>query len=188
MSAPQAEAEDLGPALQIEDALTVMVVILVLRVVLFVPLMSLDRARLDHAEKESFWETVYDMVRAKPAGPSERSLTAPYQDAFGLEGKAVTISDPGETGVRYIESADAEQNVLVIRLDAATQTYRSLYIQKFSNVPSFRHGRIKWSPQEKKWFTLDDQVDYAGTPESDRMQADYRRYREGASKLEPVRP
>jgi hypothetical protein len=179
MSMPNAEAEDLGPALQVEDALTVMVVILVLRVVLFVPLMSLDRARLDHAEKETWWEDIYAMVRAKP---SARALTAPYEDAFGLNGKSAALTDLEQGRVRYVESADAEQNVLVIRHDVAAQTYRSLYIQKFSNVPSFKHGRIKWSPQERKWFTLDDQVDYSGTPETESMDKEYRFFRKAAAR------
>ena len=166
-----AEAEDLGPALQVEDALTVMVVILVLRLVLFVPLMNLDRARLDHAETESYWELAYHRVRSAPAVPAGAEA---YADAFTLAGKSFSLGAPAAGGIRYLEIADVDQNLTVIRHDPGAQTYRSLFIQKFSNVPSFRHGRIKWSPRERKWFTLDDQVDYSGTPESEAMLKEYR--------------
>ncbi len=168
-----AEADDLGPALQVEDALTVMVVILVLRLVLFVPLMNLDRARLDHAEKETYWEQLYERLRS---APPDAAMAASYEDAFALGGKSARISAAGGGKLRFLEIADPDQNVTVIRHDLGGQGYRSLFIQKFSNVPSFRHGRIKWSPRERKWFTLDDQVDYAQTPESAAMLDEYREW------------
>lgn len=179
MSMPQAEAEDLGPALAVEDALTVMVVILVLRVVLFVPMMSLDRASLDHAEKETYWEAAYGRIRSGKSAPAH--FTA-YDGAFDLGGKAVVVSEPEGGRLRYLEVADEDRNILVIRHDVEAQAYRSMFIQRFSNVPSFRHGRIKWSPQERKWFTLNDVADYNQDAESQDMQKRYREWREGGGR------
>lgn len=173
MSMPDSEAEDLGPALAVEDALTVMVVILVLRVVLFVPMMNLDRARLDQAETETFWEKAYAWIRADRS-PADRS--APYDGAFDLSGKAVVVGEP-QGQVRFLEVADEDRNILIIRHDLGSQEYGSLFIQKFSKVPSYRHGRIKWSPKERKWFTLDNQVAYDQTPETRELETQYRAWR-----------
>ena len=165
------EGEDLGPALAVEDALTVMVVILVLRMVLLVPMMSLDKARLERPEKEGFWERAYSYILGhKEAGAVKGAQ--PYADAFEIDGNAVILSDVGGS-VRFVESADANNNLLVVRHDVGRQTYHSMYIQNFSAVPSFSHGKMKWSPQEKKWFRLNNEIDYTQTPESAQLQAQY---------------
>jgi hypothetical protein len=164
-----AEAEDLGPALAVEDALTVMVVILVVRMVLLVPMMSLDKARLERPEKESFWQKAYAFVLGNKE--SEEGIRS-YEDAFEIEGSAAILTDM-EGGVRFLEAADAEENLLVVRHDVKRQAYTSMYVQKFSAVPTFSHGRMKWSPQEKKWFRLDNAIDYTATPEHEQLQAQY---------------
>jgi len=166
------ESEDLGPALAVEDALTVMVVILVLRMVLLVPMMSLDKARLERAEKETVWEKAYAFVAGnKKADASARQ----YEDAFDLNGNSVILTELGG-GVRLLEAADANNNLMVVRHDVDRQTFSSMYIQKFSNVPSYGHGRMKWSPQEKKWFRLDNQIDYNQTPESVSLNKQYQEW------------
>jgi hypothetical protein len=165
----QSEAEDLGPALAVEDALTVMVVILVLRMVLLVPMMSLDKARLERAETETVWEKAYAYV----IGHKKDDKNAmQYEDAFDLAGNSVILTEMGG-GARFLEAADAANNLMVVHHDLEKQTYYSMFIQKFSNVPSFSHGRMKWSPQEKKWFRLDNQIDYNQTPESVDMNKQY---------------
>lgn len=169
MKVVHAEAEDLGPALAVEDALTVMVVILVVRMVLLVPMMSLDKARLERPEKEGFWERAYAFVLGNKE--SKEDIRS-YGDAFEIEERAAILSEVGD-GVRILEAADKEQNLLVVRHDVAKQSYFSMYIQKFSAVPSFSHGRMKWSPQEKKWFRLDNQIAYAQTPEGETLQKQY---------------
>lgn len=169
MHVHQSEAEDLGPALAVEDALTVMVVILVLRMVLLVPMMSLDKARLERAEKETIWEKAYAFV---VGNKKEDKNARQYEDAFDLTGNSVILSEMGG-GARFLEAADANDNLMVVWHDVDKQTYYSMYIQKFSNVPSYSHGRMKWSPQEKKWFRLDNQVDYNQTPESVQLHQRY---------------
>lgn len=169
------EAMDMGPAISLEDALTIIIVILVLRVVLFVPLITIDKAKLYHAEKETFWQSAYTWIQSHKT-PSP--MLSQYEDAFGITGRSVVISEPAEGRTRYIEAADANDNLLVIRHDVQKQEYYSLFIQKFSTIPSFQHGSIKWSPQEKKWFTLNNQVDYNQSPESKAMQESYRKWAE----------
>jgi hypothetical protein len=163
------QEEDMGPALAVEDALTVMVVILVLRMVLLVPMMSLDKARLERPEKEGFWERTYAYILGNKGDVKEARQ---YADAFEIDGNAVILSEFGG-GVRFVEAADANSNLLVVRHDVAKQTYHSMYIQKFSAVPSFSHGKMKWSPQEKKWFRLNNEIDYTQTPEAAQLQAQY---------------
>ena len=175
MHARESDAEDMGPAVSLEDVLTVIVVILVLRVVLFVPMINMDRARLDRAEKETYWQGAHAWIVAnKQASP----LSAQYEDAFEIAGKSLVISESPDEKVRYLESADDNDNVLVIRHDIDKESYYSMYIQKFSTVPSYRHGRIKWSPQEKKWFTLDNKIEYNQTPGAVEMQQRYRKWAE----------
>ncbi|MDB5104380.1 MAG: hypothetical protein JWP91_2069 [Fibrobacteres bacterium] len=168
----QSEAEDLGPALAVEDALTVMVVILVLRMVLLVPMMSLDKARLERAEKGTIWEKAYAYV---VGNKREDKDARQYEDAFDLNGNSVILTELGG-GARILEAADANQNLMVVRHDVQKQTYYSMYIQKFSNVPSYSHGRMKWSPQEKKWFRLDNQIDYNQTPEAESLNRQYQEW------------
>jgi hypothetical protein len=168
----QSEAEDLGPALAVEDALTVMVVILVLRMVLLVPMMSLDKARLERAEKGSVWEKAYAYVLGNK---KDDKNARQYEDAFDLAGNSVILTELG-SGSRLLEAADASDNLMVVRHDVEKQTYYSMYIQKFSTVPSYSHGRMKWSPQEKKWFRLDNQIDYNQTPESADLNRQYQEW------------
>jgi hypothetical protein len=175
------EAMDLGPAISLEDALTIIIVILVLRVVLFVPLITIDKAKLYHAQKETYWQSAYAWIRAhKQATP----VVGQYEDAFGIGGRSVVVSESPEGRSRFIEAADADNNLLVIRHDVQKQEYASLFIQNFSSIPSFQHGKIKWSPQEKKWFTLNNQIDYNQTPESQAMGETYRKWAENRKRTE----
>jgi hypothetical protein len=176
--AGDSEAMDLGPAISLEDALTIIIVILVLRVVLFVPLITIDKAKLYHAEKESSWESTYAWIRKHSQASVDQTspVLNQYQDAFTMGNRSVVISESQQDKSRYIEAADANNNLLVIRHDVANQVYYSMYIQNFSTVPSFQHGKIKWSPQEKKWFTLNNQVEYNQTPESQTVLENYRKW------------
>ncbi|MGL1902260.1 MAG: hypothetical protein OCC49_09000 [Fibrobacterales bacterium] len=167
--------EDMGAAISLEDALSIMVVVFVLFVVLFVPLIQLDRMNLDEALKNPFWEKIYKHIeKAELPADGQESLEK-YYDSFDLEGNTNLISKSAKKTI-YLESIDADSNVTVIIHDKDKKSYTVIYSQELSPSVSYRFGKIVWSRQEKSWFTLNDEVAYGDNPELIKQTKGYEKW------------
>jgi hypothetical protein len=167
--------EDMGAAISLEDALSIMVVVFVLFVVLFVPLIQLDRMNLDEALKNPFWEKIYKYVEKSEIDKDDQEKLSKYYDSFDLEGNTNLISET-KKNTMYLESIDADSNITVIIHDKDKKSYTVIYSQELSPSVSYRFGKIVWSRQEKSWFTLNDEVAYGDNPELIKQTKGYERW------------
>ncbi|MGL1887781.1 MAG: hypothetical protein OCD76_14790 [Reichenbachiella sp.] len=167
--------EDMGAAISLEDALSIMVVIFVLFVVLFVPLIQLDRMNLDEALKNPFWKKIYLYVEGEENNSKAQKALEKYYDSFDLEGK-INLYSKRDKGTFFLESIDSDSNITVIVHDSKKKTYTVIYSQELSPSVSYRFGKIVWSKQEKNWFTLNDEVAYGDNPELKRQMLGYEKW------------
>jgi hypothetical protein len=161
---------DLGEAISIESALTVMVVLIILRLLFFIPLVNIDRAKLDEAQRDVYWKKTAEWLSARPPDTSAR----PYCQTFGLEKDAVLVSDAGQK--RYIEALSPEGEITVIMHNQPRKSYISLNVKGHSSVVTYRSGDLRWSASEREWFTADNTIDYGEKPSSVAMQKAYREW------------
>jgi hypothetical protein len=152
-----------------------MVVVFVLFVVLFVPLIQLDRMNLDEALKNPFWEKIYKYVEKSEIDKDDQEKLSKYYDSFDLEGNTNLISET-KKNTMYLESIDADSNITVIIHDKDKKSYTVIYSQELSPSVSYRFGKIVWSRQEKSWFTLNDEVAYGDNPELIKQTKGYERW------------
>jgi hypothetical protein len=162
---------ELGEAVSIESALTVLVVILLVRLLIFIPLVNIDRMKLEQAQKDTFWKQAGEWITAQPV---DEAAAAPYVNTFGLQGQRVGISMVG--AIRYIEGLAQDSVITVIMHDPAAERYIGCIAKESSTVVTYRIGSIHWSGTEKEWFTANNSFDYGENEVAAAMQKEYRRW------------
>lgn len=161
---------DLGEAISFDSVLTVLTVLLVLRMVFFVPMVNLDKAKTESAKKSGIWDTTASRVVSSgvPGG-------AGYQNAMGLTKAMVREHVYPQQGVAWLEALFPDSSVAVVFHDRNRGTYVKLHAQSRNELPSCQYGMLRWSPPERQWFTVSDSVDYGDRGVS---EATISRYRE----------
>lgn len=172
MSRRRHQALDLGEAISFDSVLTVLTVLLVLRVVFLVPMVNLDKAKTEHSGRDPFWEKSAHWVSSH--GKVNDAHT--YGPAFSCENALVTSLERHD-GAVWMEALLPDSTLLVVRHDTASERFGSMRLQNRSSIPTFRHGRLLWSPAEKAWFTTADSLDYGDRPASKAMLEQYRALR-----------
>lgn len=147
---------DLGEAISFDSVLTVLTVLLVLRMVFFVPMVNLDKAKIVSAKKSGIWDTT--IARAVQAGHG--AVGSVYAAAMGLANAKVAASASADSASVWIEAVLPDSAVAVVFHDRAAGTYVRLFAQSRNELPSCQYGSLRWSPLEKQWFTVSDSVDY----------------------------
>ena len=161
----------LGEGISFEEVLTVITVLLLLRIVFMVPLVNLDKAKTVHTKTDLYWSRQAVHILSHESPPDE---IRPYRAAFGLQdAKASLTSTPD--GI-YIEAADSDSSLWIIRHIPRAQSFVALRVQGQGHSRSFRHGRLLWSQSEGEWFVGADTVDYGSNPGSQAMEAEFRKW------------
>lgn len=158
---------DVGNAISIEDALAIMVVIFVLFFLFIVPLVNIDRAKLEQAQQDDYWVRLSSWLENQQ---TDSAKARPFLQAFGLKGQKVVVTDAGDK--TYIEALDENGDITVIAKKGTD--YISLIVQGHSSVVTYRYGNIYWSEAEKEWFTLNNLIDYGNNDSNVAMQKEYR--------------
>lgn len=165
---------EMGEAINFEDVLTVMTVLLLLRLIFMVPLVNLDKAKTVAARGDAFWgrQALYVHSHAGDGGGSPAA--APYRTAFELDGQKAMHTE--ESGTVWLEAAAADSNLLVLRHQPATGRFTAMHVTGRGHSLSFRHGTLLWSQSESEWFTASDSLDYGSRPESKAMEKQFREW------------
>jgi len=163
---------DLGNPISIEDALSIMVVVFVLFLVFFLPMVNIDKMKLDEAQKDVFWQKLSLFLNNNDTVSDKFEE---YNNAFDLDGLPVRIDIDKKRNVRYIQSVN-NNNITIVQHDLRTNRYISLYIPGYSKVVTYNVGKLKWSEWENIWFTVDNSLDYNESGENIQMQKDYRKW------------
>jgi hypothetical protein len=161
---------DLGEAISIESALTVLVVVVLLRLLFLIPLVKIDRAKLEEAQRDSYWRSLSEWLAVKETDTAAR----PYLHAFALERSIVCVSDAGAK--RYIEALSPDGEITVIMHDQRKKMYISFTVKEHSAVVAYRFGEMRWSAAEHEWFTANNAIDYGERDFTVAMQKEYREW------------
>lgn len=166
---------EMGEAISFDSVLTVLTVLLVLRMVFFVPMVNLDKSKTESAKRAGIWDTTAARVASTmPSDSSDRDAGRGYQSAMVLSKAQVRRTETEPAGVVWLEAVLPDSSVVVIRHDRPHATYVRLHAQSRNELPSCQFGGIKWSPIENQWFTVSDSVDYGDRGVSSATLADYR--------------
>ena len=169
---------DLGEAISFDSVLTVLTVLLVLRMVFFVPMVNLDKAKTESSKRAGIWDTTATRVfkgMQRPGGES-------YQNALGLAKANVIQNAAADSGTVWLEAALPDSSVAVVFHDRLAGTYVKLHAQAHNELPSCQYGLLRWSPTEKQWFTVSDSVDYGDRGVSGAVLTRYRQWLAGGAR------
>jgi len=161
---------ELGEAISLENVLTLMTVLFVLRWLFFVPLVNLDRMTLVKAQKDEYWQVLSDYLMSK----GDTATNSFYTSSFGLDGHRIVVTEAGVGDTRYIEALNNDGTLTVIEHRLGAGRFDALVVRGHSSVVGFRYGALKWSAAEQVWFTSTDSVDYGERKESVAMKDRYR--------------
>ena len=167
MSRPRRSSIDIGEAISIESALTVMVVLILIRLCFFIPLVNIDRAHLEKAQHDQYWNRVASYIRSQEA---DGSAAHPYVHAFGLDGDRISVKEDG--AIHWVTALSTSGDITVIRQEG--EKYILLTVANQSTTPTYQFGDIHWSGSESEWFTAGNTLDYGDSPISKNMQSDFR--------------
>lgn len=158
---------DAGNAVSLEDALSIMVVMFVLFFLFLVPLVNMDIARLELAQKDTYWVELAQWIEKHPGTP-DKAIS--YVNNFGLKNQKIVVSDLGDK--KYIESLSDKGDLTVIMHNGSK--YISLMVKGYSSVVTYRYGNISWSEREREWFAFNSHIDYGENEFTREMQEEYR--------------
>lgn len=153
---------DLGEAISFDSVLTVLTVLLVLRMIFLIPMVNVDKAKLEQVRRDSIW--IHAARRIELAAAAPDSLALPYAAVFGLQGCHIVVER--EQGGGTFVSALAADSTLTLVEHAPQGSFTSLRVQRSNEHPVFRRGRLLWSPGERTWFATADTTDYGKDPSS----------------------
>jgi hypothetical protein len=150
---------ELGEAISIEDALSIMIVIFVLFIIFLVPLVNIDKIKLEKAEQDTYWDDLAAWVRKEPV----QNLDA-YTNSFALSDHQIRITEA--EGFRYVNAVSENGDITVVEHKLSDNSFTALVVKGKSTVATFRYGQLKWSAGEKSWFATADLIDYGDRAES----------------------
>lgn len=170
---------DLGEAISMEDAISMMTIIFVLFVVFLVPLVSIDKARLEKKKVDHFWG---DLVEWMGATGTENSADASYyREAFEIYDPyflKATIRNESSRTVRYIESLTRDSSLVVVRHDLQSNNFSLMSMSKNGETTTYRHGKLSRIAGSSNWFSAqEDNPDYGEDERSKSLNKIYRSWR-----------
>ncbi len=162
---------ELGEAISFEDVLTVITVLLLLRVLFMVPLVNVEKAKTVRAEKDAYWSHEITWVLSQN---TDSAGIAPFATAFEIGESRAILTQRGR--YTFLESADADSSLLVMRQNIGDSSYVAMRVQGPGHAKSFRRGRLLWSATEQEWFTASDTLDYGQHILSKGLEAQVRKF------------
>ncbi len=170
---------DLGEAISMEDAISMMTIIFVLFVVFLVPLVSIDKARLEKKKVDHFWG---DLVGWLSTDSTKFSAdAAQYREAFEIYEPyflKATIRSESSHSVRYVESLTIDSSLIVVRHDLSTNDFSQMVMSKNGETTTYRHGKLSRIAGSVNWFSSqEDSPDYGEDRRSKVLSNLYRSWR-----------
>jgi len=171
---------DLGEAISFDSVLTVLTVLLVLRMVFFVPMVNLDKAKTVSAKRAAIWDTTAGRVAARAR--TETVANKPgegYLAAMALGKAAIRQTFDGASGAVWLEAVFPDSSTVVVKHDRRSGCYVRLHAQARNELPSCQFGLLRWSGIEHQWFSASDSIDYGDRGVSAAAIAEYREWLSG---------
>ena len=167
---------DLGDAISMEDAISMLTIIFVLFVVFLVPLISIDKARLEAKLHDSFWDNTVKYLVKNPTKQSNEIKK--YASAFELEEPiANNISEFPSKNYLIIEQFSSDSSLTVIKHNTKTNQFSSMRMSKNGSSTTFRNGKLAWSRVASEWYFLNNEINYGEDERSIAFNNEYRSWR-----------
>ena len=135
---------NLGEAISLEDALSVMVVIFVLFVLFMVPLVNLGKLKMDKVEEDSIWKKIWIHV------PTSNQCS-PYNTALGF-GEGWRVNSFTKNKQTILVSASRDSLLWVIEHNKSSGNFKSIKVEKFQTAILVREGVLVYSQDEGEYF------------------------------------
>ncbi len=178
MRARRKQCSDLGEAISMEDAISMMTIIFVLFVIFLVPLVSIDKARLEAKQQDPFWDKVVNYLDQTTSGMIP--LTADnYKEVFEIyDPYFVRVSDKNHNGVvyKYIEFLTPDSSLVVVRHDVNSGMFNRMDLSQHGETERYRHGEINRLNSSAEWFSIQEQSSHGTAEQSINLKRDYREW------------
>lgn len=179
MRARRKTGHNLGEAVSLEAAITIMTIIFVLRMLFLVPLVSIDKARLEKKTVDHFWGDLVSWLTTDQSGESPNAIS--YQEAFDLFSSSfihATDRDEDSHSVRYVESLTHDSSLIVVRHDLTNNLFSAMVMSKNGETTTYRHGKLSKVSGSSSWFAAqEDSPDYGDDSRSKVINSVYRAWR-----------
>lgn len=175
---------DLGEAISMEDAISMMTIIFVLFVIFLVPLVSIDKARLEKKQEDHFWGEVVAFLGTK-SSPAFDKYSSMYRNAFDLYNPLfvkTTHRESSKAKYRYIELLSQDSSLVVIRHELNNNDFHSMRMTKNGETTIYQHGILQRVDKTSEWFSMDEVLDYGEDPRSKQLNSEYRHWRNRSMK------
>lgn len=164
----------MGDAISMEDAISMLTIIFVLFVIFLVPLISIDKAKLEQAKEDFLWQQVIDNWHNRT--PALDNDLSKYIGAFGLEyhllAQKTTIVDDGHH--THYEFLDEDSSLVVVTHMRSTKNFSLMRMSSHGGSTIFRHGQLGWSSSANEWFITKEENDYGDSEQSKELLTRYR--------------
>lgn len=187
MKLRRSHGEDLGDAISMEDAISMLTIVFVLFVIFLVPLVSIDKARLEQKLHDKFWIKMVAFLEKNKAPEETVDLAInQYGSEFDINSphtlKFTRTLQDSDTVVflEYLSSLDSSINV--IRHNLQSSEFNIMRLSQGGTSTTYQHGKLAFSNESQDWFlTSDIEKDYDGTSEKSKsFKKSYRSWRESS--------
>lgn len=158
--------KDMGEAISIEDALSLLTVVFVLFILFMVPLVNVDRMHLVKAQGDTYFQKLTAWLESKGTADPMGA----YANAFNMDGHRYGEERDSLTGATWVESLDSSGTLTMVEHDRRSGRFIALVLKGESTVPTYRFGALQWSEAERLWFATSDSSDYGERPGMAEMQ------------------
>lgn len=183
MKLRRSHGEDLGDAISMEDAISMLTIVFVLFVIFLVPLVSIDKARLEQKLYDKFWIKMVTFLdtNKSPEEVVDNTINQ-YGSEFDLQLplslKRTKIFDGTDTLV-FVEYLAQDSSINVIRHNLNKQEFNLMRLSSGGTSTTYQHGMLAYSASSGDWFlTSEIEKDYDGTNEKSKsFKNNYRNWR-----------
>lgn len=186
MKLRRSHGEDLGEAISMEDAISMLTIVFVLFVIFLVPLVSIDKARLEQKLHDKFWiKMVHYLDQNQSTDAVKDNMLNQYGNEFDIFGplslKQTRVLS-GEDTLVYLEYLTADSTVTVIRHNKKTNLFNVMRLSQGGTSTTYQHGELKLDRLSNEWI-LNSEIenDFAGSSEkSKKFKTNYRNWRKAS--------
>lgn len=189
MRARSSKHFDLGEAISMEDAISMMTIIFVLFVIFLVPLVSIDKAQLEAHKNDDFWGEVVAYLHNATSMNREQMLDETKQywepfsayrkdDYFGSQNPLWAKVTEMTNEIRYVEILTYDSSLIVIKHDKNDNSFNSMEMTRNGETATFYYGSLGSISKGSDWFMLEHNWADDANEKSKQFNTTYRNWRQ----------
>lgn len=174
MRARKAHHFDLGEAISMEDAISMMTIIFVLFVIFLVPLVSIDKALLEEQKTDDFWGDVVHFLEKSNCG---NAIAQDYQSLFNV-GETVYAHIDSVGSYRILEVLHEDSSLVVVSHNLKNDSYTKMDMAQHGISTVYYHGTLKYQASPiPEWYSDDEIPDWGNDEKSKVFNKKYKTWR-----------